>query len=1511
MAVGKEIKVILTLDDSGFSSKNKAAREAVQLLGVEFGNIAKKADAFEANLADISKVAGALPKGFSNIEKVLASMDARLGTVIERLTGVSKSARSVAKDVEVLNNELTPVQRALEGIGTRSVKAATDIAALKPSLMAAKAGFKEFDQAQVSSAKVAKETATSAIDARMAVLKNEIKSNEETIASRAKMYERMRALENESRARAMVPQMRADDAVRRLGPYGSKNVVSAAGMEAAPHLAAAETARQEMQALDQVIPKLRQEQEARRANVAALEVERAAVIADTEAKRVQASIASYVGKKNAAEVERVLKDSIVRQKGLDRERDASARESANQRIRYEREVAEATRTEANATAGVIKGIVGMWGAAKVEKGLATSVDKADQMERQHVMVSALGLGKGEEDQLYASSAKMAKNLQFISQLDAIKSRMSAIASIGYNNADMIDKTLASAVKASNNLQYLGVAHGDQQSMIRNLYGVTEMRQQTADPEASNRTFELVQKIITGTAGKVQTQDLETVMRRLGAGSSQLSDQGMVKIAAIIDQFKVAGGDHGGSGGGVSTVGTMIKMFQSYAMGKGLSDTAVKELSGAGVMNTSGINFKQDKAGAFKDAKHAGFKNADLWMNDPVAAMQAIMPDIIAYTQRNKGQFYQGRDVNDAENQMNAVTMYLQRMGITQTAIAGFITAGDPRSKDRIDHQTNTINNSKGIDQVNAEMAKTYGQNVTVVKKELEDIGILVGNGLLPPLIKVLGVVKDILDSFREFASNNPMETQILGIGTAVTALAIGASALLSMFGAGGITGAIAGMGTAAAAAVPTLMGWLGGMTGATGAVLGSMRFLGAYVLKLGGWVAGAAFAGAMGWAMGTWLKDVQVGGISIQQHLENTFLDIELNFRSTIADLIETWHKFKAAIFLGDAGDAAADAERRAEIKALAGIRHKSTMSDKDAADYKAPRGAAAAATIVGNARAAEAKRAGSGFAAGQPFGGHHAGSAGGGLLQNGPGKKAKIDHVNPLDRSIGEMEGKVASGLVKVQALRAGAETLNVLMAEAAAEVEGKRVAGDYNQDHDKGKPVKADDPRIKHAINLTFQMKLQAEQAKSLTFANERLAAAQQESGDAMSRLTEDSASKQTDAFRALNRELVRAEIRLGAGAAAFDAWNTAKNTALFERASADLANFSADMIESNRAEGASFLPTEGQRTKARFDASDKKEQDSFNTKLKNMTRTRDLAIQATRTEMENARQSGDDRVNIDEKYQEKIAQINKKYEDQADRERAIQTTKVQLEGEKRARALETPMTALARQWLDTDKELNSMQTNWANGFVSMITNTLTTGKLKFGDFVKSVLADILTLKLKQSLAGPLDDMINYATNALKNAFKDSGSGGGLGSFFSSLFGSGSGSGIDTVAAGGYDDAVATAMASFANGGVMSSLGSVSLQKYANGGIADSPQLALYGEGRMNEAYVPLPDGRSIPVTMQGGGSAPAVTVNVINQSGQQVQATQTGQRFDGKQMILDVVLTAASQPGGFRDGLKGAMK
>jgi DNA repair exonuclease SbcCD ATPase subunit len=89
------------------------------------------------------------------------------------------------------------------------------------------------------------------------------------------------------------------------------------------------------------------------------------------------------------------------------------------------------------------------------------------------------------------------------------------------------------------------------------------------------------------------------------------------------------------------------------------------------------------------------------------------------------------------------------------------------------------------------------------------------------------------------------------------------------------------------------------------------------------------------------------------------------------------------------------------------------------------------------------------------------------------------------------------------------------------------------------------------------------------------------------------------------------------------------------------------------------------------------------------------------------------------------------------------------------------------------------------------------------------------------------------------------------------------------------------------FASGGVMTGSGPLPLNKYASGGIASTPQLALFGEGSGAEAYVPLPDGRRIPVAMEGAGG---VQVNVINNSGAQAN---TSERNEGGTRVIDIII------------------
>jgi hypothetical protein len=93
-----------------------------------------------------------------------------------------------------------------------------------------------------------------------------------------------------------------------------------------------------------------------------------------------------------------------------------------------------------------------------------------------------------------------------------------------------------------------------------------------------------------------------------------------------------------------------------------------------------------------------------------------------------------------------------------------------------------------------------------------------------------------------------------------------------------------------------------------------------------------------------------------------------------------------------------------------------------------------------------------------------------------------------------------------------------------------------------------------------------------------------------------------------------------------------------------------------------------------------------------------------------------------------------------------------------------------------------------------------------------------------------------------------------------------------------------------------------------FANGGVVTGPTLGLVGEGRYNEAIVPLPNGKSIPVDLggaAGGNAAPISTNIVVNVKNGQAESQMTGNQ--GNQLARELegavrqVILKETRPGG----------
>jgi tape measure domain-containing protein len=271
-------------------------------------------------------------------------------------------------------------------------------------------------------------------------------------------------------------------------------------------------------------------------------------------------------------------------------------------------------------------------------------------------------------------------------------------------------------------------------------------------------------------------------------------------------------------------------------------------------------------------------------------------------------------------------------------------------------------------------------------------------------------------------------------------------------------------------------------------------------------------------------------------------------------------------------------------------------------------------------------------------------------------------------------------------------------------------------------------------------------------------------------------------------------------------------------------------------------------------------------------------------------------------------------------AENARAAETRRYEIETNRE-------MINLRKSWSDTTTAMNQLSVNWSGTFMNNLVDLISGTKVNWKAMVSSMAKDLMGVILKKQFG----DMITSAFSSLTGSIGKSLFGATAASSAGNAAGAAAGAtgqAATTTAMTTMSTATTTAMttmttemttgvtgmtaamgemslgmtaaltemvttvttamaamveaawagAAFADGGIMTSSGPLPLNAYANGGVANKPQVALFGEGSTPEAYVPLPDGRTIPVTMTGGMPASSntstqtgVVINIqVNQDG-----------------------------------------
>ncbi|KIA81862.1 hypothetical protein QR66_02460 [Chromobacterium piscinae] len=212
------------------------------------------------------------------------------------------------------------------------------------------------------------------------------------------------------------------------------------------------------------------------------------------------------------------------------------------------------------------------------------------------------------------------------------------------------------------------------------------------------------------------------------------------------------------------------------------------------------------------------------------------------------------------------------------------------------------------------------------------------------------------------------------------------------------------------------------------------------------------------------------------------------------------------------------------------------------------------------------------------------------------------------------------------------------------------------------------------------------------------------------------------------------------------------------------------------------------------------------------------------------------------------------------------------------------------------DVAGQMEQMFSRAFGGMEDALTKFVMTGKLSFTDFANSVIEDLIRIQIRQSMAGLLGGGLN---SMMAGMFQTSGPAapivaGTLGfSTGGPVFGPGSATSDSIPAMLSNGEFVVRAAAVDHYG--LGTLHALNAKKLATGG----------GVGRAsgNAGRYAAPDAPPAPAR-----SAPeSIRVELVNKGGQPLQATSAQPRFDGREMVISVVLEDIRRGGPIREAVK----
>jgi len=371
--------------------------------------------------------------------------------------------------------------------------------------------------------------------------------------------------------------------------------------------------------------------------------------------------------------------------------------------------------------------------------------------------------------------------------------------------------------------------------VKALAKFAERRGGTASPKAMESALDTAMKIQNASAGAVTPKDLLAFTARMGAMGNQMSDMGIMKMWALMQE-------QGGSKAGTALNSAM----QNLVNGRGTEKAGfwlhelglVDEKANAAMLR----KIYGDKAGQHKNAVTANsLVNSDGAREDTVGWVEeTALPRILDYVHK--------QGITD-EKKVNAKVSELLSMALSNRLGADSI-ALIATQLPRILKDYNFASDSNGL----AGSVKEYDKSPMAKMQDLsakwETALVHLGIAALPTIIPLVESLSESIENFSKYANENK------GTVEAITGSILRLS--IAMVGLGSFRVLIYGI-----KAVQMTMDVLKSSAGGSAQPIG----MASKALGILGKAASVAQAAFIGWELGTWLNETFIAGTKFSDWL--------------------------------------------------------------------------------------------------------------------------------------------------------------------------------------------------------------------------------------------------------------------------------------------------------------------------------------------------------------------------------------------------------------------------------------------------------------------------------------------------------------------------------------------------------------------------------------------------------------------------------------------------------------------